>query len=542
MRLYHRLTILLVCLLSALAGCTPPQVTQPSQIAVRLAADGRTAEFMLPAGSTVEDALRLAGVTLSSLDRTNPPLFTLLTDGSEVQVIRVTEEFTIEQIVLPFDRLTVKNESLPEGETRLVQPGVNGLQEVTYRRVYEDNVEVSVSPVKVVTLQEPVAEIVMVGSQTPFVQVAIPGQLAYISSGNAWVMEGTTANRRPVVTTGDLDGRVFKLSADGAWLLFTRRSEEEGTINSLWAAKIDDDSGLLIDLEVQNVIHFADWVPTSTLRVAYSTVEPREAAPGWQANNNLELVSFSTTGWLSRRVVAVEPNSGGIYGWWGTSFAWAPDGLRLAYARPDGIGILDLRDEEETFEAPLLKITPLQTQGDWAWVPGLAWAPTGGALYTVEHPASAEIASAEQSPIFNLAAVLLEQEMAIPLVPQTGMFAYPTPSPVQTLPSGEQAYEIAYLQAIFPTQSDASRYRLVVMDRDGSNRRVLFPEEGAPGLDPQQPVWAPQPSAGNGNPAGAGIGYWIAVIYQGNLWLVHSQTGEARQLTGDGLIDRVDWR
>ncbi|HNB55207.1 MAG TPA: G5 domain-containing protein, partial [Anaerolineales bacterium] len=284
MRLYHFKPLLFLIVLW-LVGCTPPQLTQQSLITVRLTADGRTAEIQIPAGSTAEDLLQIAGLTLETLDRTDPPTFTLLTEGSEVRVIRVTEEFTIEEVTLPFDQQTVRNESLPEGETRLVQPGVNGQQEITYRRVYEDGVEVSVNPVKVVTLQEPVAEIVMVGSQTPFVQVDIPGKLAYISGGNAWIMQGNTANRRPVITTSDLDGRVFKLSPDGAWLLFTRRSEDENVINTLWAAKIDDDSGLLIDLQVANVIHFADWVPTSTLRVAYSTVEPRDTAPGWQANN-----------------------------------------------------------------------------------------------------------------------------------------------------------------------------------------------------------------------------------------------------------------
>lgn len=540
MRLYHLKPFLLFIVLW-LVGCTPPQVTQESLITVRLTAEGSTAEVQIPAGSTVEDLLQIAGLTLESLDRTEPPTFTLLTEGSEVRLIRVTEEFTIEEVVLPFDQQTVRNESLPEGETRLVQPGVNGQQEITYRRVYEDGVEISVNPVKVVTLQEPVAEIVMVGSQTPFVQVDIPGKLAYISGGNAWIMQGNTANRRPVITTGDLDGRVFKLSPDGAWLLFTRRSEDENVINTLWAAKIDDDSGLLIDLQVANVIHFADWVPTSTLRVAYSTVEPRDTAPGWQANNNLELVSFSTTGWLSTRTVAVEPNSGGIYGWWGISYTWAPDGLRLAYARPDGIGILDLRDEEETFDSPVLRIIPLQTQGDWAWVPGLAWAPTGNVLYTVEHATIPGTGSVEQSPNFDLTAIPLEGGVTLPFVTETGMFAYPIPSPLLTLPSGEQAYEIAYLQASFPNQSDSSPYRLMVMDRDGSNRRELFPAEGAPGLDPQQPLWAPQPSGGNDlDPAGQG--YWLAVIYQGNLWLVQSKTGEIRQLTGDGLMDRMDWK
>jgi len=71
----------------------------------------------------------------------------------------------------------------------------------------------------------------------------------------------------------------------------------------------------------------------------------------------------------------------------------------------------------------------------------------------------------------------------ITLVPQSGMFAYPVPSPIQLYPSGENSYQVAYLQAMFPDQSETSPYRLVVMDRDGSNPKVVFPPEGEPGLD-----------------------------------------------------------
>jgi hypothetical protein len=504
-------------------------------ITIRATVDGSTAEFQVPAGSTVQDVLQAAGITLDSLDRVEPPAYTALSEGGSVRVVRVSEEFSIEEVVLPFDKQTVRNESLPDGETRLIQPGLNGLQEVTYRRVFEDGVEVLVSPVKVVVLQEPVPEIVMIGSQTPFVPVPISGLLAYLSGGNAWVMDGNTGVRRPVVTTGDLDGQIFRLSPDKNWLLFTRRSEDPGIINTLWAARIDGSEELLVDLQAANIIHFADWVPTSVLRVAYSTVEPRDAPPGWQANNDLSLVSFSTSGWVSKPEVELEPNSGGIYGWWGMTFAFAPDGLRLGYARPDGIGVLDLREDADTFLNPILDIVPLQTQSDWAWVPGLTWGPTGNILYTVNHPASSTAASPEESPLFELTAVPLEGGGAIPVIPQSGMFAYPTPSPIQVQPSGELAYQLAYLQAIFPTQSKTSRYRLMVMDRDGSNRLELFPEEGASGLDPQKLLWSPEPIEN-------GPAFWIAVLYQGNLWLVNSENGEARQLTGDGLIDRVDWR
>jgi hypothetical protein len=114
------------------------------------------------------------------------------------------------------------------------------------------------------------------------------------------------------------------------------------------------------------------------------------------------------------------------------------------------------------------------------------------------------------------------------------MFAYPSVSSLQPS-SRERQYEIAYLQAIFPSQSETSRYRVVVMDRDGSNRRTIFPANDAPGLEPQTLAWAPDMIEGQS-------GNFIALSYQGNLWLVDSGNGQAYQVTGDGLVTRIDWK
>jgi resuscitation-promoting factor RpfB len=333
MRLYHP-GLLAIAFIFFLASCSPVQAPQTT-IAVNILTIGDKQELQVPQGSSVEEVIRLAGLELSELDRTEPPLYSILTDGSQIQVIRVSEEFEIEQVIIPYESRTLRNEGLPEGERRLVQAGVNGLQEITYRRLYENNTEVSRTAVKSVIVREPAPEIVMIGAQSPFAPVVFPGRIAYLVAGNAWILDGVSGERQPVVTTGDLDGRVFSLSEDGDWLLFTRKSEIETEINSLWVAKLDD-SGLLIDLEARNIIHFADWVPNAVLQVAYSTVEPRSTAPGWQANNNLVLVSFSPTGWVSDPELVLDANAGGVYGWWGTNFVWSPDGTQLAFARPDG--------------------------------------------------------------------------------------------------------------------------------------------------------------------------------------------------------------
>jgi hypothetical protein len=73
------------------------------------------------------------------------------------------------------------------------------------------------------------------------------------------------------------------------------------------------------------------------------------------------------------------------------------------------------------------------------------------------------------------------------------------------------------------------------MDRDGSNRRAVFPPENAQGVRPQTPIWAPEAITGQN-------GDFLALIYQGNLWLVDSGSGQAHQITGDGLISRIDWK
>ncbi len=527
---------LLVLIAAFTAGCAAPQVTQ-GLISVRIITDGLENQVEIEAGSTVQEAIDAVGLQVGNLDRAQPPVFTVLTDGETIQIVRVEEEFLVEQVVIPYEQQVLRNESLPEGEQRLVQPGINGLQEITTRKVFEDGVEVSASLVKSVIVEEPIPEIVMVGSQTPFASIPIPGRLVYLSGGNAWLMETTTGIRRPVVTSGDLDGRVFRLSPDGSWLLFTRHEEADDVINSLWAAEVGGESPLEIDLEVTNVVHFADWSPQSKQTLAYSTVEPREAPPGWQANNDLSIVTFSSSGWISRRNQLLEANSGGIYGWWGSTFAWAPDGRRLAYARPDGVGLVDL---SEDLAISLLDITPLQTNSDWAWVPGLAWGPDGNVIYTVDHAPPQGVETPEESPWFDLQAVPLLGGPNLSLVSDVGMFAYPVPSPPLSAIGTELSYQVAYLKSIFPSQSKSSRYHLLVMDRDGSNHRVLFPPDGAQGLDPQQVIWSPAPL--ETDPGNASASHVLAVIYQGNLWLVDALTGEGWQLTGDGLISRIDWK
>lgn len=518
-----------IWLLILLAACSGPQTTAGA-IEIEVEAEGNVSRHQVPAGSTVAQALESAGLSLGALDRTDPPSYTVLTEGTRVEITRVREGFEIEEVVIPFERQTVRNEGLPVGDTRLLQAGANGREEITYRIVEEGGEQVSRTPVQRTVIEPAQPEIVMVGAQASFTPIPITGRLVYLASGNAWLMEANSGNRRPIVVSGDLDGRVFDLSPGGEYLLYTRAAPEDSeSINSLWAISLEAEAEP-IDLQAENVVHFAAWSPEEeTLQLAYSTVEPSPAAPGWQANNDLVLATLSAGGRLLDSDTLIAPNAGGQYGWWGTDFAWAPDGIHLAVARADAIGVVDLR--EPTVEIQI-EVTPFQTLSDWAWVPGVAWGNDSRTLFYVGHGESIGLEQPTASPVFNLNVLAPAGGGPLILGQRTGMFAQPSASPPVVQDSGEISTRIAYLQALSPLESQDSSYRLELLDRDGSNRQSLFPAPGQPGLrgdDLQQPpAWSPD-------------GQRLALSYAGDLWIIDAASGRAQQVTGDGATAAYDW-
>jgi hypothetical protein len=178
----------------------------------------------------------------------------------------------------------------------------------------------------------------------------------------------------------------------------------------------------------------------------------------------------------------------------------------------------------------------LNTHGDWAWTPGLAWGSDSQTLLAVTHSAPTGLISPEESPNFALNSISLSNNTTTTLVTQTGMFAYPAVSSTRTDKSGVSSYLVAYLQAIFPTASATSSYRLMVMNSDGTNQHSLFPVEGQPGIAPltQTLAWAPRILDNGGD--------YIGVIYEGNLWIVDAASGQSQQVTGDGLTTNIDWK
>jgi Tol biopolymer transport system component len=494
---------------------------QPEPMLIKLIADGQEQMVQATASNlNVRELLEAVGLSLGAQDKVEPDLYVQVSDGMTVVVTRVEETFEVERRVLPFAHKTVRNEAVPEGEQRLLQPGSNGEVEITYLLVLEDGTEVQREEVSREIVVEPVDETVLVGVRGELASVPISGTVAFLSGGNAWLIRESTELRRNITGSSDLDGRVFALSDDGSGLLFTRIAEggAEAPLNSLWMARTSVIGEEPRYLGVTDVI-WAAWAPDGE-QLAYSTAERSGGVPGWKANNDLWIMTVPEDG--TDEVASIDevlPVTAEIpYAWWGRVYAWSANGHQLAYAQANEVGIVDLSNGSHI---PLVSFPEYRTQSHWAWVPSVSWSPDGDLLSIVIHEGDLEGLSPEDSPIFGLWVLGVDGRLQARLAEEVGMWSAPRWSP-----AGDGL--LAYGQAQSPRNSQDSRYELFVMDQDGSNKRRLFPPEGLMGLIAPDLAWSPWGDA-------------LIVEYEGNLYRVDADSAKLDRLTGDEQASSPRW-
>src|SRR5581483_4893136 len=181
--------------------------------------------------SNVGQVLQEQNITLGDQDRVEPPDYTPLERAATIKIVRVAVKTETTREPIEFERQYVREENLPEGQVRVSRLGANGTAEIDYQVTYEDGREVSRREIARRVLQAPTDEILLIGTQGAVASVPLTGTLAYLAKGNAWIVRGATGERRPLTTQGDLDGRVFDLSRDRKYLLFSRAATDAATLN-----------------------------------------------------------------------------------------------------------------------------------------------------------------------------------------------------------------------------------------------------------------------------------------------------------------------
>lgn len=523
--MFLRFAAVFFCLV--IAACAPPP-PQPS-ITVSLVADGRELIYRYTIPVTVAQFLRDAEIEKGELDRVSPPEFTQIADGMRVTVVRVREETECQRAELPYRQQMLLNEGLQPGEELLAQSGANGIEEICYRVSIADGIRQDPVEISRVVITAPRDELIYVGPTTELDPVPITGNLAYISSGNAWVMSGSSTTKRPLTTSGGLDQRAFSLSDNGRQLLFSRSDSVQGFSNQLWLIPDINVAGEPIQLVPEDVL-YAAWVPGQENTITYSTAEAQQSPPGWNAANDLWTMRIDprTGDPLNLRTI-VSPSTGGLYGWWGTNYQWSPDGALVAWSRADSVGLVDMNSGELQ---PLLRFPLFNPRADWSWRATLSWSDDASLLLTTVHGPPIGSEPPEFSPVFNVAVAGANGSFSAEIVENAGIWSAPQFSPLRPDPAGDfPVGYIAYLQAreISNSINPQAEYDLIIADRDGSNNRAMFPGRGQPGLNAQHSLaWSPD-------------GRQIAFIYQGNLWILDVASQIANQLTLDGAASKPVW-
>ena len=522
------LFFVLLCLL--LAGCAEirsfysENETQLRDISVFC--DNIRYDSRIAADATVAEAVRAVGVTVNEADIVSPAMPMAVPADGIIRITRVRTEDIITEQVIPFQSQTVRNESLPDGETHLIQQGRNGTRQITTRYTYEDGVQTAKAVVSAVTTRESIPEILMRGAKAEYSPIKINGRLIYISDGSAWMMQGSTENRTPLVSTGDLDGRVLDLSSDGQWLLFSRTGHS-AEINGIWMVNLSMWDSEPVSLRVSNVLHFGSWLPGSTRRFIYSSVEPSEQTPGWKALNDLRMQFVSDTGMLMTQEEILPPDDSSDLSWWGTEFSLSDDARQLLFATPENIGVVDRLAGEKK---ELVRFTPYEkTRSDWAWIPGVSWnSENNGFYFTFHGKTNGEIQTFDPTD-YHIAFYDLDTGEFRTVIENAGLFSYPTVSPRF---SNGKTY-LTWLQTELPQQVESERYRIMISDLDGENVRTVYPSKSSSGyITPQHLIWSPGENQSSA---------WIALLSDGNIWLVNPFAGIYNQITSDGTVSRFIW-
>ncbi len=541
MTLKRRIGLLALLLLVMVAACQPENSGE-REIRVALNADGTQRAFVFDRPLSVEQFLRQANISLNPLDEVTPSKFTQVTDGMTVTVVRVTEtEDCSTTEALAFDEIEQPSTNIEPGERLILERGENGEVQVCYAIIVADGVERTRREKSRIVIKEPKNQIVAVGQTDTLEPVVIAGTLAYISSGQAWMIRGNSGNPTPLTTDNNLDGRVFDLSADGRQLLYTRKTDDpndEAFSNELWVI-LDTNNPAPIPLGYNNILS-GGWIPGQPYNLYYSSANAGGGFQGWVAYNDLWVVSLNPRDGDTLGIdEIITDNVTGEFAFWGTRFAWSPDGTKVAYAKSNGVGLVDLGtgNGNGDFGAFTLNFPYYNTAiiNEWVWQPTLAWSQDGQWVVTTVHGPSNSSEAPTDSIIFDVGVFKTDGALAIEsLISKTGIWASPVYSPISVGPEGQAQFSIAFLQAREPLNSYGTEYDLMIADRDGSNPSRLFPPQGLPGIRPviQQDAtpftWSPS-------------GRQIAVLYQKNLWIVDVDSGLARQITNDGQTSAPRW-
>lgn len=151
---------------------------------VTIKADGGTFTVSMTDG-TVSEALKKAGVSLFSDDIISVPATAAVAKNTAIGIKRVTRVKSATEAAIPFEQTTVPAPNLKKGKTKLKTEGVKGLSRTITENTLVDGKLIDSKVVETLTVKEPVAEVVAVGTaiRSAVSPLEIPESLKFDDKG-----------------------------------------------------------------------------------------------------------------------------------------------------------------------------------------------------------------------------------------------------------------------------------------------------------------------------------------------------------------------
>ena len=153
-------------------------------------------------GETVEEALKRAGVVLEQQDTVTPALTEHVTKDTQIVVTTIRDRERSETVTIPYETVTRRSPLYKNGQTKVVQEGVNGQKTTLYKEHVVNGVVEEQKVLKETIDKQPTTKIVISGDKSAHVStLEIPDDIKFDENGN------------PVNYTKKLTGKATAYSA-----------------------------------------------------------------------------------------------------------------------------------------------------------------------------------------------------------------------------------------------------------------------------------------------------------------------------------------
>ncbi|MGI1690872.1 ubiquitin-like domain-containing protein [Thermoanaerobacter uzonensis] len=125
---------------------------------------GGKARGIYTAASNVKEVLQQNSITLGPQDKVNMSLDTPVFRYMYIDVTKVTEKIVTQELDIPYQTETVKNDNMERGQVRVVQQGEVGKKQIVMKVTYENGKEVAKNIIEEKIIKNPINQIVYVGT------------------------------------------------------------------------------------------------------------------------------------------------------------------------------------------------------------------------------------------------------------------------------------------------------------------------------------------------------------------------------------------